>query len=267
MASGRRLWRWAQAGAALLVIGLAIRSLVGNWQEFQAGRLDVQLDVVLLMTSLAVVLAMYAVLIEAWRRVLRHLGQKTSFLSATRIWLLASLGKYLPGKVWAVAGAAVLARQHGLDPAAAVTAALILQALAVASGFLVVMVTAPVVWAGIGRAATIGGLLLAVAALLGVAILAWPAGVRWIQARLPVNWPRLGPVPGSVLALGFVMNLIAWVGYGLAFVCLTRGLLPEVRLPLGTAVGVFAGSYLIGLLAVFAPGGLGPRESLFVLLL
>jgi uncharacterized membrane protein YbhN (UPF0104 family) len=44
-------------------------------------------------------------------------------------------------------------------------------------------------------------------------------------------------------------------------------LLPGVDLGLSRAVGVFTCSYLVGFIALFAPGGLGPRESVFLLML
>jgi uncharacterized membrane protein YbhN (UPF0104 family) len=44
-------------------------------------------------------------------------------------------------------------------------------------------------------------------------------------------------------------------------------LLPGVDLSLSRAVGVFTCSYLVGFIALFAPGGLGPRESVFLLML
>ena len=81
-----------------------------------------------------VVFASYAVLIEAWRRVVLGMGETLAFFAAVRIWFLASLGKYVPGKVWAMAGAAVLAQRAGVDPSVAVAGALVLQALAIASG-------------------------------------------------------------------------------------------------------------------------------------
>jgi uncharacterized membrane protein YbhN (UPF0104 family) len=48
---------------------------------------------------------------------------------------------------------------------------------------------------------------------------------------------------------------------------LARGVLPDVSLSLPQAVGVFTCSYLVGFIALFAPGGLGPRESVFLLML
>jgi uncharacterized membrane protein YbhN (UPF0104 family) len=70
-----------------------------------------------------------------------------------------------------------------------------------------------------------------------------------------------------VVAGAFIANVAAWSGYGLALLMLARGLLPGVGLSLSQAIGVFTCSYLIGFLALFAPGGLGPRESVFLLML
>jgi glycosyltransferase 2 family protein len=61
--------------------------------------------------------------------------------------------------------------------------------------------------------------------------------------------------------------VIAWLGYGAALWLLARGLLPEAGLEPGLAVAVFTASYLAGFLALFAPGGLGVREALFILML
>ena len=70
-----------------------------------------------------------------------------------------------------------------------------------------------------------------------------------------------------MLILAFGANLLAWVGYGVALLLLARGVLPNVGLGLPQAVGVFTCSYLVGFIALFAPGGLGPRESVFLLML
>jgi uncharacterized membrane protein YbhN (UPF0104 family) len=61
--------------------------------------------------------------------------------------------------------------------------------------------------------------------------------------------------------------VVAWVAYGAALLFLARGVLPGISLSLAQATGVFTCSYIVGFLALFAPGGLGPRESVFYLLL
>jgi hypothetical protein len=58
-----------------------------------------------------------------------------------------------------------------------------------------------------------------------------------------------------------------WIGYGVAFWALARGTLGPATLGIGSATGVFTAGYLIGLLALFAPGGVGVREAVLVALL
>src|SRR5215208_2091215 len=138
----RRVWRLLQFTAGALLVGLAVRSIALNWQSLRAQPVDWELSAGWIAISVLVVFASYALLIEAWRRVVLSMGERLPFFTAARIWFLASLGKYVPGKVWAVAGAAVLARRAGVDPSAAVAGALVLQALALGSGAVVVALTA-----------------------------------------------------------------------------------------------------------------------------
>jgi len=63
------------------------------------------------------------------------------------------------------------------------------------------------------------------------------------------------------------LTLVSWGSYGLAFWLLARGLGLPGSLPLTTAAGVFALGYILGLLALFAPGGVGVRELVFIGLL
>ena len=250
-----------------MLVGLAVRAVVVNWQSLRAQPLEWRLSARWIAASIVVVFASYAVLIEAWRRVVLSMGERLAFLTAARIWFLASLGKYIPGKVWAVAGAAVLAQRAGIDPVAAVSGMMVLQALALASGTAVVAVTAREAFQVVGQGAVPIATLVLIASLAGTAMLGSQPLLDRLQRLLPSSWPRLRAVPPGKLAVAFLANVIAWTGYGLALLLLSRGLLPEVELSLTRAVGVFTCSYLVGFVALFAPGGLGPRESVFLLML
>ncbi len=265
--ASRRIWRALQFIAGALLVGLAVRAVVLNWQSLRAQSIDWQLSPPWILASVAVVFACYAVLIEAWRRVVLSMGERLPFLTATRIWFLASLGKYVPGKVWALAGAAVLAKRAGVDPSVAVAGAVILQVLALASGAAVVALTAREAFQSLGQGAEpiLGAVILL--SLLGVTTLTSQRVLDRIGRLLPASWPRLRAIRPVVVAGAFIANVAAWSGYGLALLMLARGLLPGVGLSLPQAVGVFTCSYLIGFLALFAPGGLGPRESVFLLML
>ena len=261
------LWRLVQLAAGVLLVGLAARSIILNWQSLRTQPLDWHLSPGWIAASVLVVFAAYAVLIEAWRRVVLSMGERLPFGAAARIWFLASLGKYIPGKVWAVAGAAVLAQRAGVDPAVAVAGALMLQALALASGAAVVAVTAPDTFQAAGPDVVPLVLALVLLSFVGVAVLASQPLLDRLSRLLPRSLPPLRAIRPRMLALAFAGNLCAWVGYGSALLLLARGVLPDVTLSLPQSIGVFTCSYLVGFIALFAPGGLGPRESVFLLIL
>jgi hypothetical protein len=262
-----KFWRVLQFIAGAVLVGVAVRSVVINWQSLRAERVDWQLSPAWLVASVLVVFLTYGVLIEAWRRVVLSMGERLAFLTAVRIWFLASLGKYVPGKVWAVAGAAVLAQRAGVDPAVAVAGALVLQALALSSGAAVVAVTAADAFQSAGQGAIPIAAAVILLCMAGLAVLTSQRLLDRIGRLLPASWPRLRAIPLTMVAAAFAANAFAWTGYGVALLLLTRGLLPGIDLSLAQAVGVFTCSYLVGFIALFAPGGLGPRESVFLLLL
>jgi Lysylphosphatidylglycerol synthase TM region len=263
----RNIWKILQVAIGVALVALAVRSIVSNWQTLRAQPIEWRISPALIAASVLVVFAAYAGLIEAWRRVVLSMGETLRFFTAVRIWFLASLGKYIPGKVWAVAGAAVLARRAGVDPSAAVAGAMVLQALALASGAVAVALTAREAVPALGPAAVpIAMALLAVSAA-GLALLSSQPLLDRISRLLPSSLPRIRAVGIGVLTVAFAANLLAWALYGLALLLLARGVLPEVGLSLPKAIGVFTCSYLAGFIALFAPGGLGPRESVFLLML
>jgi uncharacterized membrane protein YbhN (UPF0104 family) len=66
---------------------------------------------------------------------------------------------------------------------------------------------------------------------------------------------------------GAVLTVLSWGTYGAAFWMLTRGLVPDTPLPLTAAIGAFTLGYILGVLALFAPGGVGVRELVLIGLL
>lgn len=255
--------------AVLWVSQLALAAAVGwfvwwsvrrNWAAFRSLDVTMQMDVPLILAAAITVVVTYGALVEAWRRVLRGWGQHLRFGDAARVWCLSNLGRYVPGKVWSLAGLTVLAQRLGVSGWAAAGAALAMQALAVGTGACVVAVAVPGVVspAQLGLAALVAGSV--------VVLLVWsPAGSAFTRMVRPSMEFHALPARTGVLAA--TITLASWVSYGFAFWLLVRGLLPAPTLPISTAVGIFAAGYLMGLLAVFAPGGVGVRELIFIGLL
>jgi glycosyltransferase 2 family protein len=264
----RSSWmRAAQALAGLAIMVFAARTLVRNWSELRSQPLEWRVEPGWLVLSAVVVWLMYAVLIVAWRTMLAGWGQRLDGWTTARIWTVSSLGKYLPGKVWAVAGMALMAQRAGIAPWAATGSAVVLQVLAIGTGAALAGLTgrAAIEAAHPGSGVALG--LLVAAAVAGVALLLWPPFLRRLL-RLAAPDAEAHRAPAATgIVIGIAANLIAWVGYGAALWLLARGLLPGVGLRPSLAIAVFTASYLAGFLALFAPGGIGVREGLFILML
>jgi uncharacterized membrane protein YbhN (UPF0104 family) len=252
---------------ALAVIVFAGRKLIRDWAAFQGQPLEWQFHPLWLVLSLLIVWLSYAVLVEGWRRVVLSMRQRLSYLQAVQITMVSNLGKYLPGKVWAIAGAALLAERAGVEPGAAVAAAFILQALSLASGLLLVAILAPEAVGALGQGSRVALLVIAALALGGLLVFTIPALLNRIRRWLPKPLGGLEPVAPLPLLLGLLANVVGWSAYGLAFLCLIRGLTPGAEVGWAQATAVFTTSYLVGLIAAFSPGGIGTREIAFTLLL
>ena len=180
---------------------------------------------------------------------------------------MSSLGKYLPGKVWAVAGMALMAQRAGIAAWAATGSAVVLQVLAIGTGAAVAGLTGRRAIEAADPRMGAGLLLLIAGAVAGVALLLWPPFLRRLLRLAAPDAVARGTPPAAGIVFGIAANLVAWVGYGLALWLLARGLLPSVGLDPALAIAVFTASYLAGFLALFAPGGIGVREGLFILML
>lgn len=207
--------------------------------------------------SCAVVGVAYLVLIETWRLTVQAWGEQLDFPSATRIWFVSNLGKYVPGKYWSIAAMGTLAQGQGVSPVAAVGSSLVVQLVNLATGFGVVVITGAhavdiPVTAAIAVAALVLVLLAAPSTLpRAIALVNRVSGRSLSVPYLPhraIWWAALG-------------TTVAWLLYGVAFKLFAEGVSAGAGAgAFGDWTAAFVASYLIGFIAVFAPGGIGARE-------
>ncbi len=263
----KALIRILQGAAALAIIALAARTVVRDWDRVRSESIAWGFDWWRIVASLVVTWLMYLLLIHAWRAVLHTWGEVLPWWRAVRIWFVSSLGKYIPGKLWALAAMAVMAERAGVSGAAASASSVVMQLVSITTGIAVALaLLGREVLSGSTTLGLAGIIALAVAALAGTALVGSPYVMGWLG--------RAVGRPGAVRHVGAramlhatIPSLIAWLGYGTALFLLVRGTLPDVQLGWGTATGAFAASYIAGYLAVFAPGGLGVREGALILIL
>ena len=264
----RKAWGVVLQLALLAVVAWFVaRTFVDRWDEFRSYPFDLQSNPGLLLLAALLVWSGYVALIAGWRGVVLGWNERLGPWQAGRIWALSSLGKYIPGTIWAVTGMVVMAQRVGVRPVVAAGSAVVMQLLAIGTGVAVAALTGVLAVVSDGWLRV--GLIALLAASVGATVvLLQPRWVNWVLARLPGNMEPVAntPTPLSILG-GAGANVLAWIAYGVAVWLLARALIPEAPFPLLTTIGAFAASYIVGFLVLLAPGGLGVREGVFVLVL
>ena len=266
--AARKRW-WVPLVKLVLTVAVTWLILRGAGVRLgEVGTVDwtlVRLDVPFLVLSVVLLFVTFGLAAALWSRNLVEFGERgVGVAEGAAILLVANLGRYVPGKILALAGVAVLARRKGLSgvraTGAAVTAQMVSLLGAAAVGGWVV------VWsAGFSEAWQVA---------VGVAIVAGLAGflyfggagalLRWVLRRSGHTGDLPDPSGRGLLRLlpGYILN---WLVHGAAFVCLSRGLGLDIGFWVGTTA--FAAAYFVGYIVLVAPAGAGVRESGLVLLL
>jgi len=252
-AAVRRFLAYLFTAAVLAFVAL---KLAQQWPAVRDALGQATPDWAALGASGIVVLLTYALLIETWRIVLAGWGHPLPFWDAARIWTISNLGKYIPGKVWALSAMAVMSEARGVSPVVAAAASLLITIINTVVGFVVVAATG-------ARVLDLPPVAIAAIAAAGIAVvLAPPLLPRFgaLAGRMLGREVVIPHLPFSAVALSAVATAAAWLGYGLAFRLFVAGVLGAAPGSYALYTAVFAGSYLVGFVALFAPGGVGVRE-------
>lgn len=248
---------------AVAAVAFAARDIMGQVKAFRASGASLQLNWVSIAVSSAIVLTAYAVLIETWRRVVRAWESELGFAMAARIWFISNLGRYIPGKVWQIAAMGAMAKDAGVSPLAATGSAIVVNLVNLLAGFGVVLASGAALFEQPVAATVLSGALLVGLALTPVT-LPWVARNVGRLLRRPLSVPRL---PASAIWIACAGCVVAWLLYGLAFRFFVAGVLGSAPGSYASYLAAFTGSYLLGYIALFSPGGLGVREGALVIAL
>lgn len=236
---------------------------VGLYFIYRQGWLDIPSTLNTLPAAVAVVLVVtgFAFNVAGWRSTLAMFGYSVGWHEATAALGLSVMGKYLPGKVWALVGrASYSALRHDWPLARLSFVSLYAQFvnlwLGLALGLAgVALIGIPVLW--------LYGILPVLALL--TAILFTPPGQRWTERllnRISRHTATTAPVRAGGLALVLIWFLLAWLAWAAGFVVFAHAF-PGVSVSPAAGLGfVLAG--VVGILTIFAPGGIGTRETALV---
>lgn len=221
-------------------------------------------DPLLFALSCVLLFAGYAASAAIWGRMVRELGgPRLGAAEAIRLFMIANVGRYVPGKIWQIAGLAALARGRGVPATVATGAAVLGQGIALvaatAVGLGAVLAGPPELARWGPWAAGIG----AVAVALGL----FPPVFRAVSTL----WFRLASArTPDALRSGhalrwLVLYVLNWILYAFAFWVLARSV--GVTAPAVPVASSFAAAWVLGWIMIFAPAGIGVREGFLVALL
>lgn len=267
--------RFAVAGFLLLALSFVALSLIGQLGAFSRMRgtteLAWQIRVSWLTAAVVLGTANLMCMAAMWTWLTARLGEPIRQAEGAAAWIGANLGRYIPGKVWQLAGLALYMRARGRSGSVVLVSALVFQIIVLVTGVAAALLT---LRGRIGLAfggSPVFALLLAV----GLAVLLHPAVLRrltrWLAALLRETGPEVERLieegkGGATWALGAVL-LAAWWIYGAGLWCLVAAFTGPGSTGILTLTGIFAASYVAGYAAFVTPGGLIVREGAMILLI
>jgi hypothetical protein len=206
-------------------------------------------------------LAGFAFLVASWNVLLAKSGWPVRFGEGLAALGLSILGNYLPGKVWLIMGRAGYIAERRAYPLAKVSVLSVHAQL--------VSLWAGLLLGGLGAFAVGGMAIWGPLILLLWLVLTLTIFSRGVHALVARGIDKLVGCHVSIPLLSFastshaiVLALLTWVCWSLAFYLFLISLgLAGVSLGDGLAFPLAA---TLGVLAIFAPGGLGAREGVLV---
>jgi len=244
--------RWI---AIVLVVGFAARQLAANWGEFWRTLHDVAWESSV--RSLVALIAAIMVSTWGWQVLVDDLGEPVGYAKGAQICLVGSLGKYVPGSVWAYLLQMELGRKAGVARARIFTASLVQLGVIVVSALVVSLLAAPAVFSHSPRALWLFVLIPAGLAMLHPKVLTWGTSLvlrilRRPPLARPLGWRVVGKVFGAATGAWALQGVHLWL---LANSVGTPGLSGFVL-----CVGAMAVSMTVGTFAFILPSGVGVRE-------
>lgn len=258
----KKIFKYA---AILIVLFFLLRSILDNLD--QINQYPFHIDYLFLLISLLVILMYLFLQALLWKRILISLGVNPTTGETLRAFSLALFGKYIPGKVWVAAVRITELKSAQGKKEAAVSSIILEHIYIILSGVLFFIA----IWGS----KTLERLGLPVPQFIVIFSLVTAVAIHpSIMLRIGnFSLKLFKKEPISVHfsfrdSMGFLLlYTTTWIFLSLGIWSMVRAITQVSIIEILTLGSAFAFSVVAGFLALFAPGGLGVREGLFVLLI
>lgn len=259
----------------IAVIYFAGRQLTKNWTGVV--EYSWNLNYSYLIISFVLHMVTLVLFSKSWCTVLEALGHRIGWIQGFKISYLANLGRYIPGKFWQIFGMIYLLRQVNIGKKTAFASWALSWMYGLPPAFLLSGIAAffyrdllsGLLGGFFDKYIYIAGFLILVIAMSIVFLFVPDYSIKFLNFILKILKREKADFKfKKVMALRvFAIYFISWIIYGTAFYFLIKGLDPTSEVPLMVGLGSFVLAYVVGLLALFSPGGLGVRELILNALL
>jgi len=264
----RQILQWAIVIAIFIFLG---KMVWDNWAQVKEAPFTLKFFPFLLSTLIFIF--SYFIQIWAWYLITSKLGIAVPFMETLKSWFSSQLGKYLPGKVWLFLGRYYFYESKGKSRGG-ISIALYLETvtLMMAAGLIFLVALLLFRETGLSHFETPVGwlILLFILAFILAFISLHPRVLEKILNGFLVRFKRerisLSISYPDILWVLFV-SVIGWVVGGIGFYLFVDSIFPVSPHQILFLTGALAFSSILGLIAIFAPSGLGVREGALVYLL
>jgi uncharacterized membrane protein YbhN (UPF0104 family) len=254
------LVKFVLVGAILYYIA---RYLYSNWGQLSS--LDIHLNYGYVILSFIVMKLAWMATAWSWGKTLEAFGYKLRYRDIYTIYFRSMPAKYIPGKVWQLAGSTYIAAQKGVPEGANIGSFLIAQAYSVLSGVILIIIV--FAFSAINRSGQ--GLTFFRWTSIPILVALLVLVVRPVLMERMMNWvlpffnrQRVNiDIKISTSLWLFLAFLIPWFIFGFSFWLLANALTHVSASLFVPLTAILTAGTVIGFLTIFAPGGLGVKEA------
>lgn len=254
---------------ALAILFFLVRTLWSSWDQVMQSGFTFHFNLPLLILSVLLLVPGRSFAVEAWRRILRAMGNSISFRFAIYAWFVSNLARFIPGNVFQLAAMMMLTERAGVSKLNIVLSQAVYAAIALSVAALYGLTLLPippevVPLVALGFAALIILFALPAVFQLMLNVSAWL--LRLVRRNSEIITPRVHITfwQGLVAPL---FSVTMWTINGFAFWLFVRSITEISWQAIPAFIAMNAAAYFVGYASFITPSGLGFREASLAFLL
>jgi glycosyltransferase 2 family protein len=255
-----KLLKWL---VATLIIVFLVKYLLNNYNQIEWTTLNFNYP--LLFISIIILIISYLMWPPIWQYLLKQMNFKIKTTKIFQIFFSSLIGRYVPGKITLFLARVYMCKKAGIEEKTAFTSIIIDTALFTLSGIILFLITIPF-FTKLPSWLLFSSISIAIITIF----LSHPKIITKIinfGLKIIKKEPIKIKIKYSQILFILIFHTVRWFIQGIAIYLFAKSII-EIPSELFIVIpGIFSISIVLGMVILIAPGGLGIREGLIVLLL